>query len=234
MRVLVFLLILANLLFLAWEQGYFGSPARPDAKRLEQQLLADQIRIVSNGEPPPVAAKNGKNDKAAKDARETEPKPAARACLVLSGLTVAEADQIESLLAAKLPDFRRERTGSSAKPSYWVHIPASATKKEADSKAAELKALGIQDFFIMKEDGPNALAISLGVFARKEAAASYLEKLRAKGVKSARVIDRNEKQSAITLEIRGEGAQSGALEQILAEALPSKKATACRNANAAP
>ena len=56
MRALVFLLILANLLFLAWTQGYFGAAANPDAFRLQQQLLAERITVVARDEPPTPAA----------------------------------------------------------------------------------------------------------------------------------------------------------------------------------
>ena len=48
MRALVFLLILANLLFFAWTQGYLGNTANPDALRLQQQLLAESQQQVSD------------------------------------------------------------------------------------------------------------------------------------------------------------------------------------------
>ena len=46
MRIAVFLLVLANLLFFVWTRGYLGTPANPDARRAEQQLLADQVLVV--------------------------------------------------------------------------------------------------------------------------------------------------------------------------------------------
>ena len=52
MRVFVFLLILANLLFLAWTKGYLGSPSNPDALRAQNQLLANQVKVVSRDVPP--------------------------------------------------------------------------------------------------------------------------------------------------------------------------------------
>jgi hypothetical protein len=52
MRTLVFLLVLVNLLFFTWAQGYFGSPANPDALRLQQQLHPEQLTVIGRGDPP--------------------------------------------------------------------------------------------------------------------------------------------------------------------------------------
>lgn len=52
MRVLVFLLVLVNLLFFTWAQGYFGSSANPDALRLQQQLHPEQLTVIGRGDPP--------------------------------------------------------------------------------------------------------------------------------------------------------------------------------------
>jgi hypothetical protein len=55
MRIAVFLLVLANLLFLSGPGATLGTPANPDARRAEQQLLADQVLVVARGEPPRTA-----------------------------------------------------------------------------------------------------------------------------------------------------------------------------------
>ncbi|MFZ2971469.1 MAG: hypothetical protein WA049_02420 [Ferribacterium limneticum] len=52
MKALVFLLVLANLLFYAFSAGYFGRPDNPDAGRVEQQVLPERMRVVSRGEAP--------------------------------------------------------------------------------------------------------------------------------------------------------------------------------------
>ena len=52
MKALVFLLVLANLLFYAFGAGYFGRPDNPDAGRVEQQVAPERMRIVSRGEAP--------------------------------------------------------------------------------------------------------------------------------------------------------------------------------------
>lgn len=52
MKTFVFLLVLGNLLFFAFSEGYFGRPDNPDAGRMQQQLNPERIRVVSRGEPP--------------------------------------------------------------------------------------------------------------------------------------------------------------------------------------
>ena len=52
MRVLVFLLVLVNLLFFVWTQGYFGVPANQDAFRMQQQMNAEQLTVIGRGDPP--------------------------------------------------------------------------------------------------------------------------------------------------------------------------------------
>ena len=44
MKALVFLLILFNLLFYAFTQGYFGQAEHPDAGRIEKQVLAVAVK----------------------------------------------------------------------------------------------------------------------------------------------------------------------------------------------
>lgn len=80
MRVLVFLLVLANLLFLAYTQGYFGASQNPDAQRWGQQVQPDKLTVASRGAPPPlpanavVAADNGSTFGALPDAAEAAAK----------------------------------------------------------------------------------------------------------------------------------------------------------------
>jgi len=220
MRVLVFLLILSNLLFLAWTQGYFGSSSDPDALRMQQQLLADQVRIVARDEPPADASKVEVSKAVEKKAEDI--------CLLLSDLPIAEITRLESLLSEKSPAFKVTRTAVQSSASYWVFIPPLATKQEADAKATELKKLHIQDFLVVQENGPNNRAISLGVFSSQEAADTHLENLRGKGVKSAKVAERNGKPVAASLEISAPEAQADSLHQALSEALPGSKPAACK------
>ena len=221
MRALVFLLILANLLFLAWTEGYFGSSFDPDAFRLQQQLLADQITVVARDEAPAETTRAEKPVKA-------EEKKGPEQCLALAELPLADSDRVESLLAEKWPAFKVQRTTVEGSASYWVYIPALASKQEADSKVVELKKLRVPEYFIVQESGPYKWAISLGLFSSKEAAAARLDMLRNQGVKSARVGERKTQSVTAQLEISGPEAQVDLLRKAIAELLPAARLVACK------
>ena len=222
MRVFVFLLVLANLLFFVWTQGYLGSNASPDALRLQQQMLADQVSVVARGEPPAASEKSPAAEKPAD-------KKALAGCLLWSDLSIADADRLESLLTEKFSAFKAARSQTPGSSTYWVYIPPLANKQEADKKAVELKKLGAPEFFIVQDAGANHLAISLGIFSSEEAAKERLDALRAKGVKSARSGERNVKPAMATLEVSGPDAQSDALREAAQVLLPGSRPASCKS-----
>ena len=92
MRIAVFLLLLANLLVLVWTRGYLGAPANPDARRAEQQLLPDHVKVVGRAKPPQATNRKDEDEKAA-DGK------GAFACQFWSDLVSSDADHVERLLA---------------------------------------------------------------------------------------------------------------------------------------
>ena len=228
MRIVVFLLVLANLLVLVWTRGYLGASANPDARRAEQQLLPEQVKVVGRAEPPQATNRKDEGEKAA-DGK------GAFACQFWSDLVSADADQVERLLAEQFSAFKATRRTIAENSGYWVYVPPLANKEEVNKKTAELQLLGIQDFFVVQASGPNQLAISLGTYRTEEAAKAGLEGLRAKGVKSAKMSERKGKPPFNTLEIRGPATQADALRQAIVALLPKASPTACKvKAEAAP
>jgi hypothetical protein len=220
MRIFVFLLVLANLIFFAWTQGYIGQAESPDAARLSQQFAGDRLRIVSRDQPPPVTMPPP-------PAKKAEPEP--EKCLAWSGLSAADADAAEAALAGeRFATLRRVRHSEPEPAGWWVFMPPQASKAEADKKASELKKLGVTDFFIIQEAGPNRFAISLGIFSSEQAAEDQLKALRAKGVRSARTGQRTVVRSEhVSVEASGpESLLEPAREAVFA-ALPAVKSAAC-------
>jgi hypothetical protein len=70
---------------------------------------------------------------------------------------------------------------------FIVYIPPQGSKEAADKKAAELKRLGVDDFFVIQDNSALQWGISLGIFKTEEAAHKQLDELSRKGVRSARV-----------------------------------------------
>jgi hypothetical protein len=221
MRIAVFLLLLANLLLLVWTRGYLGAPANPDARRAEQQLLADQVKVVGRADPPRTTNRKDEAEKPV-DAKGMV------ACQLWSDLVSADADQVERLLAEQFSAFKATRRTIAENSGYWVYVPPLANKEEVSKKTAELQLLGIDDYFVVQASGPNQLAISLGTYRSEEAAKAGLEGLRAKGVKSARMGERKGKPPFNTLEIRGPETQADALRQAIVALVPKASSTACK------
>jgi hypothetical protein len=217
MRAFVFLLILANLLFFAWTQGYFGLARDSDAYRVEQQLLPDRISIVARDEAPPP-------EKAPPPAKPAE-KKVEEVCLRFADLPLADAVRVESAVAEKLPSMKVLRTLNPMNAGYWVFIPPLPTRQEAERKTAELKKLGVPEYFIVQDPGPDQRAISLGIFSTREAADERLEQLRAKSVRTARVGERNVKAATATIDLRGP--RSDAVQALISETLPDARPQSC-------
>jgi len=190
-RLLFLLLLAANLGFFAWTR--FLAPPDPavDRQPLGHQLDPHKLRIVTERE---LAQAPGPRPAPA----PTQPKPAAPppepvviACLEWGSFSPADAtraaQRLEPLaLGARLAQYRGEETAN-----WWVHMPPQGSRGAALRKAAELRKLGVDDYFIMQDPGPLRWSLSLGVFSTEEAARAHLQTLRANGVRSA-IIDRRE------------------------------------------
>lgn len=238
MKALVFLLVVGNLLFYAFSAGYFGRGERPDEGRLGQQVQPERMHIVSRGEPPatpaakvpePVAAAPVEALAKPEEAAAVEAKPAAGSeCVAWDRLSIGEADRLAAAMSGKLADFKLVRRAVNGEGSaWWVYIPPLADKAEADKKAAELRGLGVTDFFPIQE-GPNRLAISLGVFSAEKGAQERLADLKARGVRSARLSVRPGKEGLLRVEASGPAAGKPALVAAVAKALPKAEAQACK------
>ncbi|MDR0578201.1 MAG: hypothetical protein LBI87_11900 [Candidatus Accumulibacter sp.] len=229
MRLFFFLLVLANLLFFAWTRGYLGI-GESDAPRAGEPLRAEQIRIVSNDQPPEEkraraeAAPSGESPPSP-PASQT-PSPPDEACLALGDVPQTDADAIERLFAEKLPAFRLTRAAMPGNPGYWVLMSPFKTRREAENKVAELKKLGISEYFIMQEDADN-FAISLGLFSTQAAAESSLAALRGKGARMARMVERPRRPGSARIEFRGPQAQVMEMRRILGQVMPQAKPADC-------
>ncbi len=91
---------------------------------------------------------------------------------------------------------------------YWVYIPPMKDKAAINSKIAQLKARGIEEYFVVQEAGEWQHAISLGVFKSEDAAQKFLESLSGKDVRSAKIGERASKLRATIFVFNGIDAQT--------------------------
>jgi len=226
LKALVFLLVLGNLLFLAFAGGYFGGPDNPDAGRIGQQLVPERVRIVGYGQTPPTTADV---EKRAAEAPPPPPAEPEELCLLWEHLPADAADRLASTLAEKLAGIRVERRAVPVEGAgWWVMVPPLANKAEADKKVGELKELGVNDLFIVHDAGPNQFAISLGVFSTEKSGQEHLARLRAKGVKSAKLIRRPGKETQFAVEARGPLANKAEVEELAAGVVEKSPAQICQ------
>lgn len=208
MRVLFVILVLLNLLALASARGWLGSPApQGEPERLSNQLNPDRIvlrpaeRGTTDTPPPRLPApaddatpKAGERAQADPGQPET-PSPSAPApadtCVAYAGLTEAQAESLMQTALARRPDLRIERKTSTTPSAWWVRIPPAGGKEGAERRVAELRALGINDLFIVHDAGPNQFSISLGLFKTEAKAQQHLTTLQNKRVQSASITTRS-------------------------------------------
>lgn len=170
MRTLVVFLLLANLALAGylWLEGASGG----EGVRLKEQVQPDKIKLLS----PQEVAALGPSKAAA----------LANVCLEWGPFGESERARaladIEPLGLGKLVSQRRIETPAA----WWVYLPPFATKAAAEKRAAELRAAGQKDLFVV-DGGPQRLAISLGVFRTEDAANAQLAELTKQGVAGAKV-----------------------------------------------
>jgi len=124
-----------------------------------------------------------------------------------SGTDLARAKQ--ALAELKFADRLGQRTVEYSS-GYWVYIPPLKSKAAVNRKIEEIKAKGIEDYFVIQDSRKWFNAISLGVFKTEEAANSFQASLKKKGLRTMRVGERKSKLKFIIFVIKRIDAAEGA------------------------
>ena len=178
MRAVFLALLAANLLFYGWSR-YFSTDETTADGVLLRRSEPEKLKIV----PPAGTAPAG--------------------CLEWGSFTAAEYPRAEKALepltlGPRISPRRLEETAG-----WWVFIPPQGSRASAFRQAAELKALGINDYFIMGEETDIPWALSLGVYRSERAALARLAALRGLGVRSALVGQRDTVVPRMWLQVKG-------------------------------
>jgi hypothetical protein len=219
MRALFLLLLFANLAAYAW--WHYQSPADAGLDRLPlaRQIEPEKLKIVPSAElakppakkpatPPPPAAPS------------TAPAAAAAplACLEWGSFTLTDAPRAEKMLDPLALGTRLGQRRTEETAGWWVFMPSQGSRQAALKKAAELKNLGIDEFFVVPDEGPYRWAVSLGVFRNEDAAQARLAALRTQGVRTARVGPREMVVPKLWLQVSAvDGATEARLKEIAAQ-----------------
>jgi hypothetical protein len=189
LRTLFLLLLLGNVAFFAWSRYVSPPEASADPQPLERQIEPEKLRVVVPSELPAVTPRAASA-------------PVALKCIEWGSFTLADASRAEKALEplALGPRLAQRRTEENA--GWWVFIPPQGSRPAALKKASELKSLGVDDYFVVQEEGPQHWALSLGVFRTEEAAQARLTALRAQGVRSAQVGARDTVVPKVWLQVK--------------------------------
>ena len=211
MRLVVLLLLLANVAFFAWTR-YMPETSSTESQLVLQQIHPEAIRLLS---PREVAAQATREIEQAK----------VSACIEWGAFNAADVMKARGALeplAARVSEYRVDEAAG-----WWVYVPPQGSRQAAIQKAAELKRLGVDEFFVVQEDSRYRFAISLGVYRTEGAAAVRLEQLRSLGVRSAVVGARQTPVPKVYLQLRDlpEGAQAKLAE--LRQSVPGTQIREC-------
>ncbi|HEU0233863.1 MAG TPA: SPOR domain-containing protein [Gallionella sp.] len=213
MKTLVWILLLGNVIFFAVMQWGGLLAADEQAAQAQPPLHEEKISVLSAPQGKPAAALPASAPEPVSAPVEAPAMLAAKpdvSCMEwgeFSGADLARATAALSTL--QLGDKLSQRQVEYA-IGYWVYIPPMKDKAAVNQKIAQLKARGIDEYFVVPDAGPWLNAISLGVFKTREAAQHFLDELRrSKGVRSAQIGERASKLKATLFVLNGLDAKTG-------------------------
>jgi hypothetical protein len=221
-------LLCINGILLAYGQGYLGNfkGNEREPARARNQLQADKLTLVSSAAASAAAAK-------ATAALLPPPPPAPAekiACMEMGPFSTVDGKRFETLLQPLELGKHQSRDTAPAQEatSHIVYIPSLGSKENADKKAAELKGMGVENYFVMNDNTPMKWAISLGVFKSENAAKTLLAALNKQGVTSARIIGRGASATRLNYQFRDiDPAIKGKIEKI-AERFLQQDSRSCK------
>jgi hypothetical protein len=210
MRALFLFLVLLNLGFFAWSRYFAPEDEAVDLAPLGRQIEPEKLRILRPGEVPiasasrkPAAPAPGASPPLPASPSPVAPLAAPVSCMEWGSFTLTDAPKAEKVLEGLSLGARLGQRRTEELAGWWVFIPPQANRQAALKKAAELKTLGVADYFIVSDEGEFHWALSLGVFRSRDAAQFRLLKLRELGVRTARLGPRETMVPKVWLQVKG-------------------------------
>ncbi|MCA1326142.1 hypothetical protein [Herbaspirillum sp. alder98] len=219
LKLFFWLLLAGNCVLFGLQRGYLGATAaeRREPQRLTQQLRPESLALLPANseklvapvrvqEPPaaqPEPAAIGPTAPTAPTAPAATPAavppvalaaaPVVPSCTEVGSFSAADAQRFSRQLASLNLGDKVAQKLSQDVTSHMVYIPPQDGREGAERRTAELRRLGVGDFYVIPDSFPNPAlrsGISLGIFRTEEAAKAYIGQLIAKGLRSARIIAR--------------------------------------------
>jgi hypothetical protein len=211
-------LLLANAALLAYNAGYIDPvlPSSREPARMTNQLNPGKIILI-----PPPAPASPPATAAAGPAAPPEP------CTEVGNFRAEEASRFEARLAALAVEDKISRRTVRGAVSQMVFIPPQGDKEGVDKKVAELRQLGINDFYVIQDGSNMRWGISLGVFKSEEGARAHLVELNRRGVRSARIGPYGTGATLAVFQLHGIDAGTRAKVEEIVSDFPRQEVRAC-------
>lgn len=207
MRLLVLLLLLLNVgLFAYFNMGQFA-PAPVNASR---EINPEKLIILNQ------QALDAMPDK---QATTTEAAPAPASIPAVSDLAASTCYKWGNFTKTNLPAAQvvlarlglqnevKQEEVATEESRFWVYYPPLKSAELAQKKASEIKALGVDELYIV-QDTQWRNAISFGIFQDEQLASGLLNDLHTKGVKNATKALRSTGKSLSSLLIKAMSAET--------------------------
>jgi hypothetical protein len=236
LKIFFWILLGLNAVLLAYAQGYLGSVKGEEHEpaRLKNQLEPQRVKMLTAEQAQAAAASTPASaaapDAASAQAAASAPAAAVVACTQVGPLSPSDAHRFETRMA-RLNLGERETHQSvpyQEVTSHLVYVPSQGSKEAADRKAAELRALGVTNLFVISGDSPYKWGISLGLFKSEVAAQTMLASLSKQGVRSARIAPRGPMGTRTVYQFRGIDAGTRAKIVEIADRYDTADVKACK------
>ena len=189
LRGLVLLLMLLNVGYLAWGQGWllpygFGPATQREPQRLARQIHPEAIRILNS-----------------EDLSQPEPEVKSRKaeCLQSEVLSAAQVDKLRPVLQGALP-AQAWSLDEFISPARWiVYMGKYPSSADLDKKRLELVKLGLNPE--APRNSNFAPGLSLGAFELQTQAETALKAMAERGVHTARVVQDTPAQPGFRLRL---------------------------------
>ncbi len=193
LRVTVLALLLANLAYFSWAQGYLLAWGLAPARQSEPQRLAQQIR------PEAVRLRplQGMTGETGPDTATTGAGPAAE-CLATGVLDDSRATALRQLLAA-WPAGSWSLSPATETPRWIVYMGRYAGPEQVERKKAELRRRGVR--FEPVSSPALEPGLSLGGFQDEAQARQYLDQLVSRGVRTGTVVQERPERQGVALRL---------------------------------
>lgn len=210
-------LLLASLAFFAFMQ--WGGTRAGDSKGLQAQppLNAEKIKLL----PATISVSSAVQSAV----------PAVSACMEWGSFADSDLVRATAALSAMKPGNKLSQRQVEHVSGYWVYLPSLKNSDEVEKKIAEIKELGVEEYFVVQDAGKWHNAISLGVFKTQEAAHKFRDSIKAKGMKSAKAGERMSKRMFTVFVLKDPDVGLTAKMAALQKDFPDSelKAAACAN-----